>query len=638
MVLPIIPVNHLIESKPMQNRIRWVVPGFVLAGSVVAVAGNALGELGGVARGVVGVAALVALGVGLRRHRPPAAWAWVMIGVGVGFQVLGDAVWDWISYQSTSNPTTIHAADVMYLSGYPFLIAGVGGLAAARSPRRDRDGFIDGGLLALAAVILVWAFLVAPNAQTGDMSTADRIILAAYPLADGMLLAAVAWLAFSPARRTASLWYLGAALGLTFVLDVTFDVLTRLGTSQRTLDVMNPLWTISYVLFAAAVLHPSVVDLTARGERTDRRVHPARLVFLGAALFAGPLVTVFTLDDPLIAICSLAVAGLVVVRFVSVLHDNERARTEAARSERRFRVLAEESPVGIYEVSQDLRIAFANEESARLFGRPVKGSTAQDLLEMVDPDDRRRTIDAAETVIGGQRASVEFRLHGADGATRWVSWHGTPIPGPGEHFAGGFASTLDITPIKQAEEVLAHQATRDALTGLANRRQLFERLDMAIARLARSPGRITVLFIDLDRFKEINDTFGHGVGDTLLVVVAHRIGASVRLTDVAARIGGDEFVLVLEGAGSTRDDLALAASRLIASIEEPVIWEDSVLMVSASVGIAFTDDPAGSADELVSQADSAMYRAKAAGRGRYAFHDSQGWVRARETDDWADED
>jgi diguanylate cyclase (GGDEF)-like protein len=171
----------------------------------------------------------------------------------------------------------------------------------------------------------------------------------------------------------------------------------------------------------------------------------------------------------------------------------------------------------------------------------------------------------------------------------------------------------------QAKSELAHQALHDALTGLPNRTLLMERLDLAVARLERDQGCAALVFVDLDRFKVVNDSLGHQVGDQLLVEVANRLRRSLRRADLVARFGGDEFVVLLDGLPSS-GDVAAVADQLLAVFDEPFTSSAGEHWLSASAGVTLLDSTT-SADRLLAHADTAMYRAKEAGRRRWALFD-----------------
>jgi diguanylate cyclase (GGDEF)-like protein len=194
--------------------------------------------------------------------------------------------------------------------------------------------------------------------------------------------------------------------------------------------------------------------------------------------------------------------------------------------------------------------------------------------------------------------------------------HGAPLEG--RLGAAVYASFEQLrTVMEQRERLqteLAHAASHDPLTGLPNRAVAEQLLTAAVERAATGRGSSAVLFVDLDHFKPVNDTYGHMAGDHLLQVVAGRLSKHLRKDDSVCRIGGDEFVVVMRG---SRDDADAAGARIVAAVEEPVVWNGHELAVGASVGIAMCEDGTRSPDELMILADHAVYRAKAEGRGTF---------------------
>lgn len=178
----------------------------------------------------------------------------------------------------------------------------------------------------------------------------------------------------------------------------------------------------------------------------------------------------------------------------------------------------------------------------------------------------------------------------------------------------------DVTKKKHADEIIWKQANYDSLTQLPNRRLFRDRLEQEIKMVRRTGRSLTLIFIDLDHFKEINDTLGHDIGDLLLVDSAKRISDSVREADTVARMGGDEFVIFLPQLDAPRD-IDRVANTIIKKLAQPFDLNGHTVKISASVGIAVYPQHAANAEELLSNADKAMYRAKAQGRGQYRCHD-----------------
>jgi len=189
------------------------------------------------------------------------------------------------------------------------------------------------------------------------------------------------------------------------------------------------------------------------------------------------------------------------------------------------------------------------------------------------------------------------------------------------------AVARDITDLKDAERRLRELATHDYLTGLPNRVLLYDRLEQALARFQRHGQAVALLYLDLDRFKPVNDEYGHQVGDAVLIEIADRIHTVIRDTDTAARIGGDEFAVLIEGVDNP-GLLRLVADRLIDVMSRPVTVADCVARVGVSIGLVQAGGGLTASDALMAAADAAMYRAKAAGRGRYEFVGPDGLTHA----------
>lgn len=216
----------------------------------------------------------------------------------------------------------------------------------------------------------------------------------------------------------------------------------------------------------------------------------------------------------------------------------------------------------------------------------------------------------------GSEGSTVLRLRRADGEKLWVELFLAPVrseAGAITHFVGVLN---DVTFRKEAEARLNHLANHDSLTGLPNRNLLYDRLTHVLAR--RNEAMAAVLFLDLDRFKLINDSYGHDIGDQLLKAVALRLASCLRDEDTVARLGGDEFVVLLEDLPS-EDMAATIAAKIAARLSEPLIVGDCELPLATSIGIALYPRDGRSAQDLLKNADTAMYRAKEAGRGGFCF-------------------
>ncbi len=305
----------------------------------------------------------------------------------------------------------------------------------------------------------------------------------------------------------------------------------------------------------------------------------------------------------------------------------ERTATLAAlqESEERFRQLAEYIKAAFWIAEGTARhtlICYISPAYEEIWGRPCAELLANpgSFFASVHPDDRERLIQRSIDWSAGQQGS-EFRIVRPDGVVRWIWGRGYPIPptdGGVYRIAGLFE---DITERKAAEAQLAHLAYHDPLTQLPNRLCFTERLTALLEQSAQRDDRPAVFFIDIDRFKVINDSLGHEIGDRLLVAVAERLRASLRAGELIARLGGDEFTILLEGRHSLEEVLGVAR-RIIAAVERPLLLAGREVVVTISLGIVF-NPVASTPTEVMRDADVALYQAKARGRGCFALFDQE---------------
>jgi diguanylate cyclase (GGDEF)-like protein/PAS domain S-box-containing protein len=255
-------------------------------------------------------------------------------------------------------------------------------------------------------------------------------------------------------------------------------------------------------------------------------------------------------------------------------------------------------------ISLDGHFTLLNPAWEELLGWTIEEIQAQPMQELVHPDDLEQTL--ALTLAGNHRPAqfVNFtnRYRHHDGSWRWLLWSARC---DGEAW---YAAAKDVTDRMWLER----QALHDPLTKLPNRLLLMDRARQAVARLRRSNGPIALLFIDLDRFKAINDNLGHAVGDHLLISVAERLAEMLRDSDTVARLGGDEFVILAEDLDSDAEALAVA-ERVLHALEEPFQVGSAEVSMLASVGVSISHDPEAEPEDLLREADVAMYRAKGAG-------------------------
>ncbi|HEX5017168.1 MAG TPA: EAL domain-containing protein [Actinomycetes bacterium] len=285
-------------------------------------------------------------------------------------------------------------------------------------------------------------------------------------------------------------------------------------------------------------------------------------------------------------------------------------------SELRLRRMLQHSTDIIAVLDLDLSIRYLSPGAERMLGVAPHHVFGTSWLDAVFPADRGKASELIEASTAERPAQAEFRLLAGDGSHRYVDVVATRVI---EHDEPGFVLTChDVTERRALEKQLSYQAFHDSLTGLANRALFRDRLEHAIARTSRTSTRFAVLFIDLDDFKDINDSLGHAAGDSLLRQMTHRLADEVREEDTVARLGGDEFAILLESIDDD-DEVEAVASRIVQSAREPFEIGKSVITTGLSVGIAVADGTAASAEAVMRNADLALYEAKNLGKNRHAL-------------------
>jgi diguanylate cyclase (GGDEF)-like protein/PAS domain S-box-containing protein len=293
------------------------------------------------------------------------------------------------------------------------------------------------------------------------------------------------------------------------------------------------------------------------------------------------------------------------------------------RSEDRFRSLVRHSSDIITIVAPDGTIRYISPSVGRVLDHDPDALAGTDLRALVHADDHEITNAFITNLLRHPNAtfSAGYRMQHRSGAWNHVEAVGTNLLDD-DTIGGIVVNARDVTERKQAEEALAHRAFHDTLTGLPNRALFLDRVAHAIARGARRKESVAVLFLDLDRFKHVNDTLGHDAGDELLVGAAARIQLCLRQGDTGARLGGDEFTVLLEDMSSA-DDAIRVAERLTEQFKRPFTVAGQELTISTSIGIALSTNSHANPSDLLREADMAMYQAKARGKGCYAVYDAQ---------------
>ena len=298
--------------------------------------------------------------------------------------------------------------------------------------------------------------------------------------------------------------------------------------------------------------------------------------------------------------------------FINALQRN-RVERALRDSEARYRLMAENSTDIISRTTTSGIILYASDACRRLLGYDPSELVGRSIYELMSADDREETRHLSFMINEATPTTYSYRLLRKDGTAVWFETTSRSVRNPVTNEVDEFISvSRDITERKLVEEQIEHQAYHDALTGLPNRRLFRDRLTIALAHARRLDTPVAVVFLDLDRFKDVNDTLGHSFGDELLKAVAIRLKTALRQEDSIARMGGDEFTILIANL-KTPDDALKIGQKILDVVAQPMRIEGNEVFITTSIGIALFPSDGDTAEALLKNADHAMYRAKEAG-------------------------
>ncbi len=558
---------------------------------------------------------------------PQSRKAWRFLALGFLLFWLGDTLWfgsQWIWRDTSTTAVAYVIGQVAYVAYYvPLLVGLLSFPRLLRSRTEALQFWLDVATVFLGGMMLLWSVLLEPIAalEATDLPTVVLAIL--YPLGDLILLFGMSVIAARHRAESVRLVFLLLTIAIiaTLLNDSIFSVLAISGgyESGGTIDAIS---MIAWLLFGAAAevqrrLAGKATEDPA-GESTAATVSltPYLAVVVGyGTLFLSALDRRTPSLGGVVVGAILLTAAVLARQYIAVRENVRLSAADAARaSEARFRSLVQNSSDIIAVIDTDTEIRYQTPSVERLLGYRPHELAASRLADLLHPDEQARALALiAETVARpGTPAPVEWRLRRKSGEWFFAEVIVTNLLA--DPTIGGLVVTIrDIQERKTLEKQLTHQAFHDPLTNLANRALLSDRVAHAQARSQRDGRPCAVLLLDLDDFKDINDTLGHGAGDEVLMEVARRLHECIRAGDTAARLGGDEFALLLEDtpdAGAARE----VAARIAAALADPVRLDGKEVFLSASVGVAI-GVPGEPDDELLRNADVALYHAKEKGKG-----------------------
>jgi diguanylate cyclase (GGDEF)-like protein/PAS domain S-box-containing protein len=611
------------------SRIRplWWVGAFALGDLAVGAGSLALahGVASSVLHDVSGVAAAAAIVIGIAWHRPRASAPWALVGAGILLLASGD-----IAYETDATGGTValfSVGDWLYLAGYVALAVALAwfGCRPRHSRWAGRMLLVDAVPVFLGSFLLLWFLVFNQQFDALGLSADSRVLVGAFPTFDLLLLALGARLLLTGAARLPSFGLLVAGIGFGFLGDLIWRGFLET-TSYQSIWV-NASYYLSYALIGAAALHPSMRLLT-EVEVDEARVMPIRrLMLLGGALAAVPVVALlqhgtFDFDDRIMfGVAATLIPVLVIYRLLDLARTARRFGKDASEAVARLEAVLDASPLPIAVIGNTGEVQRWNEAA-----EAASGWRAEDVIgrhwQMQPAPGEQRAGGIQRRALNGERLDhVELSLRRHDGALRRVEVSTAPI-GSDDAPDAVVAVFDDVTEERRHEDEVRFLADHDPLTGLVNRRRFSECLIEAIAAADAAGTSLVVAIADLDHFKEINDTAGHVAGDRMLCDLAALFAAKLRPNDVCARLSGDEFAFVLRGA--TTDEAVDVAERIHSAVRDyrlPVDSQGRALDVTLSIGLCAIDrgtDAASRAETVLLNADLALYEAKAQGRDRSA--------------------
>ncbi|MEU7904528.1 bifunctional diguanylate cyclase/phosphodiesterase [Actinoplanes sp. NPDC049118] len=566
---------------------------------------------------------------------------WAIIGLGA----LSWSVGRVLAFRLETSTGTVplpSEADFGYQGMVLLTTVGLLVLPVAAQTLANRARSVLDGLMVAASLLLMASYVVyEPIFEAGVANVRGLLVNLWYPVGDVVIVTILVYMLALQRRQgsgLARLALVGAGIAAFTVSDIGFAYL-NMHSAYSSGGAIDVGWFAGFLLILLAAAKPAGTYPDAGSDAADSRPFGVLLPYV--AVLAALVVSVIWFlrtgqSSAFTSYTRSAIILLIVGRQLLTLLENRSLtgnletrvadRTaELSSSEQRFHSLVQHSSDVVTVVGTDAEVLYQSESVQRVFGYSPGLLTGRRLTSLLEPAAAARLAGALRSVTERPHATtmLELTVPHRDRRLRQAEITITNLLDD-PNVGGLVLNTRDISERKELQEQLVHEAYHDALTQLANRALFRERVSAALDQ-RRADDDVTVLFLDLDGFKEVNDSLGHIAGDQLLVQVAERLSTSVRSGDVVARFGGDEFAVLISsplGAGEAE----LVAQRIVDGLHEPFLVDARTLHVRGSIGLAsYTTlaggEDSGNAEQLMRNADLAMYKAKGTGGSSFASYD-----------------
>ena len=561
-------------------------------------------------------------------HQPAARRTWKFLAAAIVTYVLGNLI-DFY-YRAAEIESFPSFADVAYLSFFPILFTGFIVAVRASSLRVSWGRLLlDSSILVLGFGTFFWFFVISPAAAASEEEFARFVLTQVYIALDCLMLMAIGVLLMNstscPLRKT-TLVMLTGGFGMMFLADIVWATAVVSGNYLPG-NFSDVLYLACYVGVAGA----AQVQIRDKS-RPERQKNASGSTMTQVIAYAGLGLSFFVLvyfaagdgSSPVtvMTIAIFVLAILVMARQGVILRDDAQVRQRRAVDlvEARFASLIRNASDVIMIVDSDGRIEYASPAVQRTFGLWHDDLVGRKLAEIWREADRERIAAFLAEVMATRGISIGPVELSVDTKARHFNLECVGSNLLDDPAVKGLALNLrDVTERKALEDQLRQLAFHDPLTLLANRSLFRNRVEHALALSRRTQERLAVLMIDLDNFKNVNDSLGHDIGDRLLQTAAQRLVKCTRAADTVARLGGDEFAVLLEGVSTLEQAEEIAAS-VTEAFRLPISIDGDDLLVTTSIGVALSE-PGNDTEHVLRNADIAMYNAKAAGKARHVvFH------------------